>query len=128
LDECDVVLVKKKTLYQRLIEIDLVGTTREVQDPKLILNSIFMTSYQFEECVEILKGLFAEKFNIIIDYNENEVKSWLVGYANKNEDIEDTFRQLSYELREFEVILFDIKIRQEINVPPMKEYIEDWLK
>jgi len=87
-----------------------------------------MTSYQFEECVEILKGLFAEKFNIIIDYNENEVKSWLVGYANKNEDIEDTFRQLSYELREFEVILVDIKIRQEINVAPMKEYIEDWLK
>jgi hypothetical protein len=31
-------------------------------------------------------------------------------------------------LRELEGILFDIKIRQEINVAPMKEYIEDWLK
>jgi len=25
-------------------------------------------------------------------------------------------------------MLFDTKIRQEINVAPMKEYIEDWLK
>jgi hypothetical protein len=115
-------------LYHKLTEIDLAGTTGEVQDPKLILNSIFMTRQQFEEHVEILKGLSAEKFNNIIEYNENEIESWLVSYANKNEDIEDTLHQLSYELRELEGILFDIKIRQEINVAPMKDYIEDWLK
>jgi hypothetical protein len=128
LDDCDDVVVKKEALYHKLTEIDLEGTTGEVQDPNLILNSIFMTRQQFEEHVEILKGLSAEKFNSIIEYNENEIENWLVNYANKNEDIEDTLHQLSYELRELEGMLFDIKIRQEINVTPMKEYIEDWLK
>jgi hypothetical protein len=46
-----------------------------------------MTRKQFEEHVEILKGLSAEKFNSIIEYNENEIESWLVSYANKNEDM-----------------------------------------
>jgi hypothetical protein len=78
--------------------------------------------------VEILKGLLAKKFNRIIEYNENEIEDWLVNYANKNEDIEDMFHQLSFDLRDLEGILFDIKIKHEINVSPMKYYIEEWLK
>jgi hypothetical protein len=128
MEECDVVVTKKEGLYKRLTEMDLVGTTGEVQDPKLILNSIFMTREQFQQEVEILKGLSAEKFNSIIEYNENEIEDWLVNYANKNEDIEDMLRQLSFDLRDLEGILFDIKIRHEINVAPMKDYIEEWLK
>jgi hypothetical protein len=128
LEECDDVVTKKEGLYKILTEIDLAGTTREVHDPKLILNSIFMTREQFQQEVEILKGLSAEKFNSIIEYNENEVENWLVSYANKNEDIEDVLSQLSFDLRDLEGILFDIKIRHEINVAPMKDYIEEWLK
>jgi hypothetical protein len=128
LDDCDALVVKKEALYHKLTEIDLEGTTGEVQDPKLILNSIFMTRKQFEEHVEILKSLSAEKFNNMTEYTENEIESWLVSYVNKNEDIEDTLHQLSFELRELEGTIFDIKVRQEINVAPMKEYIENWLK
>jgi hypothetical protein len=100
-----------KYYIHRLTEIDLEGTTREVQDSKLILNSIFMTKHQFEEYVEVLKGLSVKKFNSIIEYNENEIEKWLVSYANKNKDIEDTLHQLSFELRELEGMLFDIKVR-----------------
>jgi hypothetical protein len=64
----------------------------------------------------------------MIEYTEYEIESWLVNYVNKNEDIEDTLHQLSFELRELEGTIFDIKVRQEINVAPMKEYIENWLK
>ena len=87
-----------------------------------------MTREQFQQEVEILKGLSAENFNSIIEYNENEVDNWLVRYANKNEDIEYVLHKLSFELRYLEGILFDIKIRHEINVAPMKDYIEEWLK
>jgi hypothetical protein len=83
LDDCDVVVTKKEVLYHRLTEIDLAGSTGEVHDPKLIINSIFMTRLQFEEHVEILKGVSAEKFNSIIEYNENEIESWLVSYQIK---------------------------------------------
>ena len=39
--------------------------------------------------MEILMGLSAEKFNNIIEYNENEIESWLVSYANKIKGIEN---------------------------------------
>jgi hypothetical protein len=49
-------------------------------------------------------------------------------YVNKNDDIEDTLHQLTMEFKDLENELFDIKVRQEIMVAPMREYIENWLK
>jgi hypothetical protein len=46
----------------------------------------------------------------------------------KNQDIEEEVHGISLELRDLEGELFNIKIRHEINVPPMKNYIEDWFK
>jgi hypothetical protein len=41
--DCDTLSVKRGESYLKLIELDLAGTTGEVEDPKFILNSIFMT-------------------------------------------------------------------------------------
>jgi hypothetical protein len=87
----------------KLVELDLAGTTGEVQDPKLISNSILMTREQFEEHVEILKGISMEKFNSMTEYTEQEIESWLVEYVNKNEDIEVTLQQLSIDLENLKI-------------------------
>jgi hypothetical protein len=44
----------------------------------------------------------------------------------KNQDIEEAVHGISLDLRDLEGELFNIKIRHEINVAPMKSYIEDW--
>jgi hypothetical protein len=64
LQDCDTLSVKKWESYLKLIELDLAGTTGEVQDPKLLLNSIFMTKEKFEEHLEILKGV--SRKNLIV--------------------------------------------------------------
>jgi hypothetical protein len=110
------------------MELDLAGTTIEVQDPKLIVNSILQTRQQFEEHVEILKGLSTEKFNNMIEYTKHDIESWLVEYVNRNEDIEITLQQLSIDYREIEGTLFDIKVKQEVIVAPLRDYIEKWLE
>ena len=46
--DCDTISVKRGELYLKLIELDLVGTTREVEDPKLILNYVLMSKEKFE--------------------------------------------------------------------------------
>jgi hypothetical protein len=99
-----------------------------VKDPKLIFNSMFMTRKQFDEHVEILKGLSVEKFNGIIEYGEEEINNWLIDYSMKNQDIEESIHNISHDLRYLEDELFNSKIRHEINVAPMKNYIEDWFK
>jgi hypothetical protein len=110
------------------MEIDLAGSTDEVQDPKLIINSMFMTKQQFDEQVEILEGLSTEKFYGILEYNEEEIYNWMVDYFVKNQDIDEEIHGISHELRDLEAKFFNIKIRHEINVALMKNYIEDWFK
>jgi hypothetical protein len=46
----------------------------------------------------------------------------------KNQDIEEVVHGISLDLRDLEGELFNIKIRLEMNVAPMKNYIEDWFK
>jgi hypothetical protein len=93
--DLDTLSVKKGELYLKLIELDLAGTTKEVDDQKIILNSIFMTKEQFEKKLESLKYASTERFNSLTEYSKFEVESWLVNYVNKNEDIEDTLHQIS---------------------------------
>jgi uncharacterized protein YeeX (DUF496 family) len=93
-----------------MIEIDLAGSTNEVQDPKLILNSLFLTKQAFDEQVEIFKGLSFEKFYGILEYSEDDVENWLVDYSMKNQDIEEALWNISIDLRDLEGKLFNIKI------------------
>jgi hypothetical protein len=87
-----------------------------------------MTRNKFDEHLEILKGLSTEKFNGIIEHGQEEIDNWLIDYYMKNQDIEESIHGIYHDLRDLEGELFNIKIRHEINVAPMKNYIEDCFK
>jgi hypothetical protein len=119
---------KREELFKRITRIDLAGGTKEVQDPKLILNSMFLTKKQVEEQFELFKGLSIEIFYRILKYNEDEIDNWLVDYSVKNQDIEEAIHSVSLDLRDFEGELLNIKISHEINIAPMKSYIDYWFR
>jgi hypothetical protein len=119
--------LKKEELFKMSTEIDPTGSTNEVQDPKLILNLLFLTKQDFDEQVDIFKGLSFEKFYGILEYNEYDVDNWLLDYSVKNQDIEESLCNISIDIRDLEGDLFNIKIQHEINVAPMRSYIEEWL-
>jgi hypothetical protein len=121
---CEQVISKKEELFRKLTEIDLVRSTNEVQDPKLIFNSLSLTKQDFDEQVDVFKGLSLETFYDILEYDEDDVDNWLVDYSIQNEEIKQPLCNLSIDLRELERELFNIKIRHEINVAPMRSYIE----
>jgi hypothetical protein len=82
----------------------------------------------FNDFVSVFKGLSIEKFYGIIEYDEDAIDNWLVDYSVKNQDIEEALHGISLDLRDLEGELFNIKIQHEINVAPMKSYIEEWFK
>jgi len=70
MESCNGIVNKKENLFRKHTKIDLApGSTRDVQDPRLSVNSIFMTRQKLKEHMDILKSLSAEKFNRIIEYN-----------------------------------------------------------
>ena len=64
----------------------------------------------------------------ILEYDEDDIENWLVNYSVKNQDIEEALHGISIYLRDLEGDLFNIKIRHEINMAPMKFYFEEWFK
>ena len=107
-----------------MIKIDLAESTNEVQDPNLIINSFPLTKQAFDEQVDIFKGLSLENFYDILEYDEDDVDNSLVDYSVQNEEIEQDLCNLSIDLRELEKKIFSIKSWHEINVAPMRSYIE----
>jgi hypothetical protein len=95
---CSQAITRREELFKRLTEVDLAGSTNEVQDPKLIINLLFLTKQQFDEQVEIFKGLSIEKFYGIIEYDENAIDNWLVDYSVKNWDIEEALHGIFLDL------------------------------
>jgi hypothetical protein len=81
--DCDNISAKKGDLYLKLIELDLVGSTGDVENSHLILDSMFMSKEQFEEKVELLKTASTKRFNNLTEYSKLEVESWLVSYVKK---------------------------------------------
>jgi hypothetical protein len=121
---CSQTISRRDKLFKKLTEIDLVGRTNEVQDLKLIFNSLFLTKQAFDDQVQIDKTLSFENFYGILEYGEDDVKNWLVGYLIKNQDIQESLHNLSIDLRDLETEFFNIKIWHEINVTSMRSYIE----
>jgi hypothetical protein len=74
-ESCEQAISEKEELFRNLTQIDLVGSTNEVQDPNLILKSLSLTKEAFDEQLDILKGLSLEKFYDILEYGVYEVKN-----------------------------------------------------
>jgi hypothetical protein len=120
--------LKKDKLFTKLSNIDLVGKTNDFQDPLLIANSLPLTTKEFDKQVAMLKTFSLENFYNIFQFDQTHVHDWLVKYAVQNEEIHQALSNLSINFQELENDLFNIKIRNEINVAPMRVYIEEWVE
>jgi hypothetical protein len=76
----------------------------------------------------MFKTFSLQKFYNILQFDQAHVHDWLVKYAIQNEEIHQALSNLSIDFWELENDLFNIKIRNEINVAPMRGYIEEWLE
>jgi hypothetical protein len=118
---------RKNEAYLKILDLDIVGTTIEVPDPKYLSNSMLMTRQHFEEKIEELKRTSTEKFDNMMEFTHDDIDNWLVEYTNKNEDIENILQNLFVDLREIEKELFNVKIKQEVIVAPLRDFIQEWL-
>jgi hypothetical protein len=84
---------------------------------------MLMSRQHFEGQVEGLKRESPEKFDTMIEFTRGDIDNCLVEYTDKNEDIENTLQNLSIDFREIEKELLEIKVKQEVIVSPLRDYI-----
>ena len=59
-----------------------------------------LTKQSFDKQVDNFKALSLEIFYMILEYGEDHVDNWLVGYWVQNWDIDQTLRNHSIDLSE----------------------------
>jgi hypothetical protein len=69
-----------------------------------------------------------KKLYSIHEYGQDDINNCLVDYSVHNKKINQALRNLSIDFKELEYELFNIKIRNDISVAPMRSYIEEWLE
>jgi hypothetical protein len=113
--ECDTINTKRSDVFLKLVDL-----TKELKGPHLIMDSILLSKDQLQEQLDALKISWESEFNDLTEYSEEEVEKWLIHYVNKNEDVEDTLHQLSFDFKDIENELFDARIKHETMVSPMR--------
>ena len=63
----------------------------------------------------------------MMEFTHDDIDSWSVKYKNKNEYIENILQNLSVYLGEIEKELFNIKIKQEVTIAPLRDFIQEQL-
>ena len=84
---------------------------------------MLVTRQHFEEKIEELNRTSTENFYNMIEFTHDDLDIQLVEYTNKNEDIENILQNLSVDLREIERELFNVKIKREVFVTPLRDFI-----
>jgi hypothetical protein len=87
-----------------------------------------ITKEQLDTELGMIKASWESEFDDLTEFSEDEIKWWLVTFVNNNEDHLASIEQLHSEFKEIEEEIFSLRVKQDIIVPPMKEYIEEWLK
>jgi hypothetical protein len=128
IESCKRAISENEDLFTSLIQIDLARSTNEVKDPNLILKSLSITKEAFHEQLDILKGFSFKKIYGIVEHRVDELERWVLDYAAHNEEIEQILHSISMDLRKLENDLYEIEIQDEINMAPMRSYVEEWFQ
>lgn len=67
-------------------------------------------------------------FDKLAYFAKAQIKKWVVMFVNNNEDQLVVTKKLCLDVRDLEEETFSLRVKQYILVPPMKYYIEYWLK
>jgi hypothetical protein len=76
----------------------------------------------------MLNTLSLKKIYSILQFDQAHVHDWLVKYVVQNEEIHQALSNIPIDFQELENEVFNIKIQNEINVAPMRSYIEEWVE
>jgi hypothetical protein len=87
-----------------------------------------ITKEELDSHLAAMETSLANDFNNLVEFPKEELKQWLVTFVNDNEEHLSAIEQLQVECKEVEEEIFMLQVKQEITIPPIKNYIDDLVK
>jgi hypothetical protein len=87
-----------------------------------------ITKEKLETELGVIKASWVSEFDDLIEFLKDEIKRWIVTLVNNNEDRIASVEQLHSRFKEIGEEIFSLKVKQDITISPIKQYIEECLK
>ena len=100
----------------------------ELGDPPLVWDSALIFVDGLEAEVSKLKDKWVREFDSLTDFSEESIKAWTIDYVNWNNNIPIIFNEAWEEIIEIENEIFEMNIKHEITIPPLQDFITEWLE
>jgi hypothetical protein len=101
---------------------------KELKGPPLIRDSTLLINDQMEVELSTLRITWGIEFDDLTNFSEDETRHWMVSFVNENEDQMFVAQQQGVEFKAVEDGLFVLRVKQDIIVALLQDYIEEWLK
>lgn len=99
--------------------------SNELEGPPLVKDSMFLSPGVLENELSKLRDKWVVEFDSVFDLYRNNMHTWIVDYINLNHNVYVSVFEACGDLFEIEKEEFEMKIKQEITIPPMQDYIFD---
>ena len=70
----------------------------------------------------------SQDFDDLTNVLEEKVEYWMVTITNENSDVEVDINQCKADLAKIERELFDLLVKQDTTIPPLHDFIEQWIQ
>ena len=114
---------RKSAVFFKVFDV-----VNELEGTPLVKDSTLLSPNELETKLFKLKDKWYDEFDSLYDFSRNNMRTWIVDYLNLNHNVFVIFFEVPEDLLEIEKDEFQMKIKKEITVPPMRYYIFDWVE
>jgi hypothetical protein len=100
---------------------------KELEGPQLLRNSRIITKEKLDKELVVVNTLWAEEFDNLIEFPKDEIKCCFFTFVNDNEDHMSLIDQIHSEFKGIEEDILSLRVKKDITIQLMKEFIEEWL-
>lgn len=106
----------------------MYDVVNELEGPPIGKDSTLLSPDELENKLSKLRHKWSKGFNILSDLSKDNMRTWTVDYVNLNHNVSVSIFEARDDLLEIEKEAFEMKIKQEIAIPSIHDYIFDWVE
>lgn len=108
-----------------MVFFKLSDAVNKLEGPPLIKDSTLLSPNELENELSKLRDKWVEEFNSLYDLSRDNMYTWILYYVNLNHNVSISISEARDDLLEIEKEASEMKIKQDLIVPPMWDYMFD---
>ena len=111
---------RKSVIFFKVFDV-----VNDLEGLALFKNSMFLSIDELETKLSKLGDKWDEEFYSLSDFSRDNMRTWTIDYLNLNHNISVSILEAHDDLLEIERDVFQMKIKKEIIVPSMRDFIHN---